>query len=184
MNPIIELLPLILFFIAYKLYDFLTATAVLVVSTFVVLSLVYIKQRKILVMPLVSAIILGVFGGLTLLSEDAFFLKIKPTVVNCLFGIVLMAGVISDRFLVLKQLFKGMLEMELSHWRILTIRWALLFFFLAILNEVIWRNFSEEFWVSFKVFGMLPITLVFIICQIPFLKKYSNFIEVQDKKNN
>ena len=157
MNPLIELLPLALFFIAYKTYDFLTATAVLVVSTFIVLLLVYIKQRKLLVMPLVSAVILGIFGGLTLLSEDAFFLKIKPTVVNCLFGIVLLSGLLSDKILVLKHLFKGMLEMELPYWRILTVRWALLFFFFAVLNEVIWRNFSEEFWVSFKVFGMLPI---------------------------
>ncbi|MCH2037506.1 MAG: septation protein IspZ [Rickettsiales bacterium] len=182
MNPLIELLPLILFFVAYKLYDFLTATAVLLVSTFVVLLFVYLKQRKVLMMPLVSAGILGVFGGLTLFNENSFFLLIKPTIVNCLFGSVLLLGLFSDKLLVLKHVFKEVLEMENPHWRILTVRWAMLFFFLAGLNEVIWRNFSEEFWVGFKVFGMLPITIIFMLFQIPFLKKHSNFVGSEDEK--
>lgn len=121
-------------------------------------------------MPLISAIILGIFGGLTLISGDDLFIKIKPTLINLLFATLLFYGYFSKRPLI-KHLFGESLKMEDKIWIVLSLRWGLFFVFLAILNEAIWRNFSTDFWVNFKVFGVFPISMIFTLSQVPFMVK-------------
>jgi intracellular septation protein len=126
---------------------------------------------RIAVMPLVTSVFVLVFGGLTLWLQDDHFIKIKPTIVNGLFATILFAGLVSGR-LFLKIVFGDVMRLSEEGWRILTLRWALFFVFLAFLNEVMWRGFSTDTWVAFKVFGIMPITFVFALAQIGLLKKY------------
>lgn len=166
--------PLIIFIVVYKFSSapdpLFLATLYLLVSSFIALIIAYILTKKIAKMPLISAIILGIFGGLTLISGDDLFIKIKPTLINLLFAIFLFYGYFSRRPLI-KHLFGESLKMEDKAWLILSLRWGLFFVFLALLNEFIWRNFSTDFWVNFKVFGVFPISMVFTISQVPFMIK-------------
>lgn len=170
-----DYLPLIIFIAVYKFSSaedpILPATLYMIIATFIALIIAYFLTGKIAKMPLISALLLGFFGGLTLLSGDDLFIKVKPTLINLLFSIVLFFGYFSKRPL-MSHLFGGELKMSNHAWLILSWRWAWFFIFLAILNEVIWRNFSTDFWVSFKVFGMFPITMIFTILQVPFIMKH------------
>ncbi len=176
-----EMGPLLLFFVAYKFYGLIPATGVLIIATLFSVSIVYYLEKRIPIMPLASAIILGIFGGLTVFNGDEFFIKIKPTLVNILFAVILLGGFIKKKGL-LKYLFDGALHMNDDAWLKFSLRWAVLFLFLAGTNEIVWRNFDTDFWVKFKVFGMLPITIMFMITQVPFLKR--NMIEESKEKND
>jgi len=169
-----DYLPLIIFIIVYKFSrapdPLLPATLYLLVSSFIALIVAYILTKKIAKMPLISAVLLGVFGGLTLISGNDLFIKIKPTLINLFFAAILFFGYFTKRPLI-SHLFAGELKLTEKSWLILSWRWAWFFVFLAILNEVIWRNFSTDFWVSFKVFGVFPISMVFTIAQVPFIIK-------------
>ncbi len=169
-----DYLPLIIFIIVYKFSSapdpLLPATLCLLISSFLALIAGYILTKKIAKMPLISAVILGVFGGLTLISGNDLFIKIKPTLINLLFALVLFYGYFSKRPII-RHLFGGSLKMENKAWLVLSLRWAIFFIFLAALNEFIWRNFSTDFWVSFKVFGVFPISMIFTISQVPFMIK-------------
>ncbi len=167
----LDLGPLLVFFLAYKFADLLTATAALIVFTLISLAYTYYKEKRLAVMPLVSAIAVTVFGSLTLILQDELFIKMKPTFVNLLFAIILLAGVWRKRPL-LKYLLGEAMELKEEGWFKLSRNWGLYFIFLAALNEVIWRNFDTDFWVSFKVFGMFTCTMLFTISQIPLMKKY------------
>ena len=112
-----------------------------------------------------------VFGGLTLWLQDDHFIKMKPTIVNSLFAAILFGGLLANRVF-LKIVFGDVMKLSEEGWRLLTLRWAVFFVFLAVLNEVMWRGFSTDTWVAFKVFGIMPITFVFALCQIGLLKKY------------
>ena len=122
-------------------------------------------------MPLVGAVFVLIFGGLTLALDDDLFIKIKPTVVNCLFATLLFAGLAWRRSL-LKLLMGSVLVLDEIGWRKLTWRWAFFFVALAVLNEIVWRNFSTDVWVNFKVFGLLPLSLVFGAAQIPLILRH------------
>lgn len=169
-----DYLPLIIFIIVYKFSSaadpLIPATLCLLISSFLALIASYILTKKIAKMPLISAVILGVFGGLTLISGNDLFIKIKPTLINLLFASVLFYGYFSKRPII-KHLFGGSLAMPNLAWITLSLRWGLFFIFLAILNEVIWRNFPTDFWVNFKVFGVFPISMIFTISQVPFMIK-------------
>jgi intracellular septation protein len=128
--------------------------------------------RHFAVMPIVTAIIVLVFGGLTLVLHDDLFIKLKPTIIYLLFGGVLIGGLAFGRP-VLGMVFDSVFNLTDQGWRKLTLRWALFFFALAALNEIVWRNASTDFWVSFKLFGVVPLTLVFGALQYPLLTKYS-----------
>jgi intracellular septation protein len=126
---------------------------------------------RVTAVPLLTAILVVVFGGLTFYLDDPSFIKLKPTIINLLFAGVLVVGLLTDRPL-LKVLLGEAFRLTEVGWRKLTVRWALFFFALAILNEVVWRNFSESAWVNFKVFGIVPLTILFALAQIPLLKRY------------
>ena len=166
--------PLIIFIVVYKFSKapdpLLPATLCLLVASFAALIIAYFLTGKIAKMPLISAVLLGVFGGLTLISGNDLFIKIKPTLINLFFASVLFFGYFTKRPLI-KHLFGGELKMTDEVWLILSRRWGLFFIFLAVLNEVIWRHFPTDFWVSFKVFGVFPISMIFTIAQVPFMIK-------------
>ena len=148
------------------------ATAGFMAATLVSLVISYGVERRLPIMPMVSGIFVLGFGTLTLVLQDEEFIKLKPTITNSLFAIILFGGLAFGRPL-LRPLFGTVLELSHRGWRILTIRWACFFVVLAVLNEVVWRNFSTDVWVDFKVFGIMPLTLVFAMAQLPLLKRES-----------
>ena len=141
------------------------------VATLVALAVSRALLGRIPTVPLVSGFFVLVFGGLTLWLQDDQFIKLKPTIVNALFAGILFTGLATGRSL-LKIVFGDVFKLTEDGWRQLTIRWGLFFVFLAILNEVIWRSFSTDFWVSFKVFGTMPITMAFALAQVGLLKRH------------
>lgn len=166
-----DLGPLVLFFLVNSRAGIMAATATLMVAITVSLTVSYAYERRLAPMPLVTAVFVLAFGGLTLWLDDDLFIKIKPTIVNLIFAGVLIAGLAMGRPL-LKFLLQEAFRLTDEGWRKLTFRWAGWFLFLAVLNEVIWRNFSTDFWVAFKVWGNMPLSIIFMLSQLPFLKKY------------
>lgn len=168
---LLEVGPLGVFFFANSQGGIFWGTGCFMVATVVALSLSYLIFKKIPVMPLVSGLFIMVFGGLTLWLHDDLFIKIKPTLVNALFGTTLGVGLLFRQSL-LKYVFGEVFRLTDEGWRHLTIRWAGFFFFLAVINEIVWRNFSDEFWISFKLFGIMPLTIVFAMSQMGLLKRF------------
>jgi intracellular septation protein len=148
------------------------ATAVFMVAILVALAVSYALTRHLPVMALVTAVIVVVFGSLTLVLHDDTFIKMKPTIIYLLFGVLLLGGLWFNKPL-LAMLFDSVFDLTGEGWRKLTLRWALFFLALAVLNEAIWRTQSTDFWVNFKVFGVLPLTFVFAALQFPLLQKYA-----------
>lgn len=148
------------------------ATALFMAATVVALSVSWALTRTLPIMPLVSGFFVIVFGGLTLWLQNDVFIKMKPTVVNLIFAAILLGGLVFGRSL-LGYVFDGAFKLDDAGWRKLTLRWGLFFIFLALLNEVVWRSFSQEFWVSFKVWGTMPLTMVFMLFQIPLLQRHA-----------
>lgn len=175
LNPFLKLVldlgPLILFFAANARFGIFAATAAFMIAVLLALAVSYALTRHLAVMPLVTAVIVVVFGGLTLVLRDELFIKLKPTIIYVLFGGVLFGGLAFGKPL-LGMVFDSVFNLTEEGWRKLTLRWALFFFALAVLNEIVWRNASTDFWVSFKVFGVVPLTLVFGALQYPLLQKY------------
>ena len=182
---VVELGPLLVFFFVNSHYGIFEGTAAFMVATVVSLIASRFFLGRIATMPLVTGVFVLVFGGLTLYLQDDHFIKMKPTIVNGLFAAILLGGLYFDR-LFLKTVFGDVMRLTREGWRILTIRWALFFVLLAILNEVMWRMFSTDTWVTFKVFGIMPLTFVFAMAQIGVLKKHedttpgSNAVEADD----
>jgi intracellular septation protein len=167
----LELGPLVLFFAAYSRLGIFAATAVLMACVFVTLGVSYAMLKRIPVMPLVTAVIVLIFGSLTLIFHDETLIKIKPTALYLLFGAALFGGLWLKRPL-LKTLFDGALHVTEEGWRKLTWRWAFFFLALAVLNEVVWRTQTTDVWVKFKTFGFLPLTLLFALAQAPLIIRY------------
>jgi intracellular septation protein len=167
----LELGPLALFFIAYVRMGMFAATGVMMVSVVATLTVSYALLRRIPIMPLVTAIIVIIFGSLTFYFHDATFIKMKPTALYLLFGAALLGGLAFNRPL-LPVLFDGALNVSAEGWRKLTWRWALFFFAMAALNEVVWRTQSDGVWAAFKSFGVLPLTLLFALAQAPLVMRY------------
>jgi len=149
----------------------LFATALFMVAMAISLVLSKIIMKKIAVMPLVTGVVVLIFGGLTLYLQDDTFIKMKPTIVNVLFGTVLLGGMAFGHSL-LRYVFGDVYRLKERGWWLLTLRWGLFFFFLAIVNEIVWRNFSTDAWVAFKVWGIMPITVIFSMAQLPLLNRY------------
>ena len=168
---LIDIGPLAIFFIFYSRSDLKSAIIPFMIATIIAVLFSYIMEKKIPIMPTVGAFIILIFGGLTIYFDNEVFFKMKPTIINLLFAIVLYGGVIVKKPL-LKFLLGAAIKLEDEGWKILTQRWISFFIALAILNEIVWRTQSTDIWVNFKVFGILPITFIFTMIQFPLIKKY------------
>lgn len=173
---LIDMGPLIIFFIANSVYGLMVATAILIVATAVALGISYTRHKHVPMMPLVAGGLLVVFGGLTLYFDNEIFIKMKPTVVNGMISIALFAGLALKRNF-LGTLFGSVFQLDDEGWRILTIRWACWFIVLGLLNEAVWRTQSTDFWVNFKVFGMFPLNIIFAMAQMKLIQRHSTQTE-------
>jgi len=190
-NPVLkmtlELGPLLVFFFANARGEWLAerfpaltniggpifvATALFMIATAVALAASWLIMRSLPIMPLVSGVVVFIFGALTLWLHDDVFIKMKPTIVNTLFGGVLLGGLFFGRSL-LGYVFDSAFHLDAEGWKKLTFRWGLFFLFLALVNEVVWRSFSTDAWVTFKVWGIMPITLIFTLSQMPLVMRHS-----------
>lgn len=168
----LEFAPTVLFFFAYLKFDLIAATGVIMVTSVISLAIAWYYFRRFPIMPLVSAGMVVVFGSMTLFFHDETFIKVKPTVLNTLFAAVLLGGIlIFDRPL-LKVLFEEAFRLDDAGWRKLTFRWGLMFLMLALVNEVMWRSFSKDVWVSYKVFGQGILIFLFTLTQVPLIMKH------------
>jgi intracellular septation protein len=176
LNPILKLVldigPLVLFFAANSRFGIFAATGAFMVAVLSAIAISYVITRHIAIMPVVTAVIVLVFGSLTLVLHDELFIKLKPTIIYVLFGGTLLAGLALDKPF-LSILFDQMFHLTEEGWRKLTWRWVLFFFALAIANEIVWRTQTTDFWVSFKLFGVVPLTFLFGALQMPLINKYS-----------
>ena len=166
--------PLIIFFIVYYKggKNLETAIPPLIIATIFAVIIIYYLDKKIPYVPLIGGVIITLFGGLTLYFNNPIFIYMKPTIINILFALSLLFGKFFSNEPILKKILGKSIPINDNGWKLLSDRWMYFFFFLAFLNEFIWRTQSEEFWVNFKVWGMLPITLVFTAFQIGLLNKF------------
>ncbi len=171
MKLAVEMGPLLVFFATYLAYGIFPATAAIMVATIVSVAVSARLFKKVSPVPIVTAVILCIFGGLAFWLKDPRFFYIKPTIINLLFAGVLGIGLATGKP-VIKMLLGQQLQLTDEGWRKLTIRWLMFFLVLAATNEIVWRSFSESTWVSFKVFGILPLTIVFAALQIGLLKRH------------
>ncbi len=176
LNPLLKLAfdlgPLVLFFFANSRYGIFVATGSFMVAVLAALAASYLLTRALPIMPVVTAIIVLVFGGLKLILHNALFIKIQPTILYALFGAVLLGGLFFGKSF-LGIVFDSLFHLTDEGWRKLTLRWAIFFFVLAVLNEIVWRSTTTDIWVDFKVFGFLPLTFLFGALQYPLLRKYA-----------
>lgn len=174
-NPLVklalELGPLVLFFFANAKAGIFTATALFMVAVVISLGLSRILLKEWPVMPLISAVVVLIFGGMTLYWENEIFIKLKPTIVNTLFGIALLIGLAFGKPL-LSIVMGSVFRLTDEGWKKLTFRWALFFFVLATLNEIVWRTQTSDVWVNFKVFGIMPLTIIFALSQASLISRY------------
>jgi intracellular septation protein len=147
------------------------ATGVFMVAMLISLAVSWVLTRHLAVMPLITGIVVLVMGGLTLWLQDDTFIKVKPTIVNVFFGAVLLIGLAFGRSL-LAYVFDAAFALDAEGWRKLTLRWGLFFFVLAALNEIVWRTQTTDFWVAFKVWGIMPITMIFAMAQLPLMQRH------------
>lgn len=168
----LELGPLVVFFIANARADIFVGTAWFMGAMVLSLLLSWLLLKRVALMPLVTGVVVLVFGGLTLWLHDDTFIKMKPTIVDSLFGVVLLGGLLF-RVSLLRYVFGEVYKLRPEGWTVLTLRWGLFFFFLAALNEVVWRTQSTDFWVAFKVWATMPLTILFAASQLPVLNKYA-----------
>ena len=168
---LIDIGPLAVFFVFYTRSGLQASILPFMVATVIAVLFSYILEKKIPIMPTVGAGIVLLFGGLTIYFDNDVFFKMKPTIINVLFAIILYGGILINKPL-LKYLLGAALKLEEAGWKILTQRWIGFFIALAFLNEIVWRTQSTDVWVNFKVFGILPITFIFTMTQFPLIKKY------------
>ena len=171
LKMLVELGPLVVFFVVNAKVDIYWGTGCFIGATLVALIASQLLFGKVPAMPLVSGFFVIVFGGLTIWLHDDSFIKLKPTIVNTIFGVTLLGGLYGGKSL-LKIVFGDAFNLTEEGWRKLTFRWACFFLTLAMLNEVIWRTTTTDTWVSFKVFGIMPLTMIFALAQMPLLKRY------------
>jgi intracellular septation protein len=176
LNPalkiVLDLGPLLVFFAANSRFGIFVATGAFMAAILIALGIAYGLTRHLPIMPLVTAVVVVVFGTLTLALHDEHFIKVKPTIIYVLFGSALLAGLAFGKSL-LGVVFDAVFHLTEDGWRKLTLRWALFFLALAVLNEIVWRTQTTDVWVSFKVFGVVPLTFLFAALQYPLLTRYA-----------
>ncbi|MGQ0484584.1 MAG: septation protein A [Hyphomicrobiales bacterium] len=168
---LVEMGPLMAFFIGNWQGGIFFGTGVFMAATVIALAVSWALTRKLAMVPLISAAFVAIFGALTLYLQSELFIKVKVTLINALFGAILLGGAAAGRNY-LKVVLGEAMKLTEDAWRTLTIRWGVFFFFLAALNEVVWRATSNDMWVAFKVFGLLPLTLAFALANAPFMAKH------------
>jgi intracellular septation protein len=173
LRPAVDYGPLAAFFLTYVLYGLMAATAVVVGASLLALVAAWAIERRVPLIPLVTAAVVAVFGGLTLWLQDETFIKMKPTIVQALFAAILLGGLAFRRPLLKPLLGAMMPPMSDRAWGQFSLRYALFFVAMALLNELVWRTQSTDFWVSFKVFGLPVLTILFIASQLPFLNRHA-----------
>ena len=185
-NPLLklalELGPLVIFFLANSRFGIFTATAVFMGATAISLATSWITTRHLPIMTIVTAVVVAVFGTLTLILHDETFIKVKPTIIYTLFAATLLFGLMTRKPL-MEMVFDSVFSLTEEGWRKLTLRWCLFFFAMAVINEIVWRTTSTDLWVSFKLFGALPLTFLFGALQYPLLMKYDASAEGADAKD-
>jgi intracellular septation protein len=176
MPPLVKILveagPLVAFFIANARAGIFWGTGTYMVAAAIALTVAWIMTRRIAIVPVVTLVFVLAFGALTLALHDDTFIKMKVTLINTLFGAILAGGLMFGRSL-LKPVFGEAMALDDAGWKKLTLRWALFFFFVAGLNEAVWRSVSTDTWVNFKVFGILPLTFVFALAQMPLMQRHA-----------
>ena len=177
-KPIIKLAadfgPLLIFFIIYfnNENDLKVAIPPFIIATLISLIVIYFLEKRIPMVPLTGGILITLFGGLTLYFDNKIFFYMKPTIINLLFALVLFFGKFFTKKPLLKICFQNAFDLEDEGWKKLNYRWISFFIFVAVLNEIVWRTQSEVFWVNFKVWGLLPISFIFVASQLPLINKY------------
>jgi intracellular septation protein len=171
LKPTVDYGPLIVFFIAYTFGGLWVATGALMATTLVAIVVSYWAERRVPMVLVVTAAVVMLFGGLTLIFDDDRFIKMKPTIVQGLFSIVLLGGLAMGKPL-LKPVMSAAWELTDRGWTLLSLRFGLFFAGMAILNEFVWRTQTTEFWVNYKVFGAIGVTLIFTMTQIPLITRY------------
>ena len=166
--------PLLIFFSFYYKSNKNLEIAIppFIIATIIALILVWIKEKKIPMVPLTGGILITLFGGLTIYFNNPIFIYVKPTIINILFGLTLLFGKFFTKEPLLKKMLGGAIRISDEGWKILNQRWVYFFFALALINEMVWRTQTEEFWVNFKVWGMLPITFIFTAFQFNVINKF------------
>jgi len=166
--------PLLVFFFFYYNSDKNLKVAIppFIIATIIALTFVWILEKKIPMVPLIGGILITLFGGLTIYFNNPIFIYVKPTIINILFGLALLFGKYFTNEPILKKILGKSIMLSDVGWDLLNKRWMIFFFTLAFLNELVWRTQSEEFWVNFKVWGMLPITFIFTAFQVSLITKY------------
>ncbi|WP_340116524.1 septation protein A [Pelagibius sp. 7325] len=171
LRPLVDYGPLAAFFLVYWLRDLTAATVAIMAATAVALVLALLVERRVPMMPLVTAAVVGIFGGLTLWLQDETFIKMKPTIVQLIFAVVLFGGLLLKRPL-LKPLLGSAWPLDDDGWHKLSFRFAVFFLAMAAVNEAVWRTQSTDFWVTFKVFGIMALTFVFVASQVYFMRAH------------
>lgn len=171
LKPATDYGPLGVFFLVYLVYGLMPATGALIATTLVALVVTLVVARRVPLMAVITAAVVGIFGGLTLWFDDDTFIKMKPTIVQAVIGLILLGGLFFGKAL-LKPVMGSAWAMDESGWRKLTLRFGLFFLVMAVLNEVVWRTQSTDIWVNFKVFGILVLTMAFSVAQAPLLQKH------------
>jgi intracellular septation protein len=166
-----ELGPLMVFFVANAKFNLFVATGAFMVAVIAAMIASYAVTRHVPMMAIVTAVVVIVFGTLTLVLHDETFIKVKPTIVYTLFAAILGGGLLFGRSFI-AVMFDQMFNLTPQGWRALTLRWSLWFLAMAVLNEIIWRTQSTDVWVTFKAFGMVPLTMLFAVTQMPLIKRH------------
>jgi intracellular septation protein len=166
-----EWIPLVIFYVGYRQWDLMVATALLVVSTLLVAGVTYLRERRVPVVLLSSTLLVAVLGGMSLWFQDARFIKMKPTLVSLLFSGILWVSFLRRRYWI-AHVLRTMRPLPEGLLRVLTVRFGIFFLAMAVANEWVWRHHSEDVWVMFKVFGFSSAALVFTMLQMPLLWPY------------
>jgi intracellular septation protein len=178
-RPAVDYGPLAVFFACYVVRGLMAATAALIAASLIALLAAWVLERRVPLIPLLTTALVVVFGGLTLWLQDETFIKMKPTIVQALFALVLLGGLALRRPLLKPLLGAMMPPMSDAAWRQLTLRYALFFAAMAAVNELVWRTQSTDVWVTFKVFGLSGMTFLFILSQIPFVGRQARLAEAE-----
>jgi intracellular septation protein len=167
----LDLGPMLVFFITFRYFGIYAATAAFMVAILTALGLGYLREGKLSPMPLFTAVLVVIFGGLTLYLKNDIFIKIKLTVFYTFAGVLLLGGLAFNR-LFIKYVFGQAFDLSEEGWRKLTWRWGFFAFGLALLNEFVWRNFATAIWVDFKVWGIMPLIFLFALAQTPLVLRH------------